>query len=74
MLDTLSPDMPETIRYLSSRNQVHSDPVAGPERTAPPSRRRRQSRQMRERRTAWIMMGFGLVLGALELFIVLSYL
>lgn len=34
---------------------------------------RRPNRQMRERRTAYAMMAFGLLLGGLELFIVFHY-
>jgi hypothetical protein len=33
----------------------------------------RPSRQMRERRTAYVLMAFGLLLGGIELFIVFQY-
>jgi hypothetical protein len=72
MLDSLSPDMPETIRYLS---QTENDDIGGGDRSAaPPVRSRRmRNRKMREKRTAYAMMAFGLLLGLLELYIVLSY-
>ena len=67
MLDSMTPELPQSIRYL-----VQPD---GPRPAAVKRHRRRQprDRQMRERRTAYIMMFFGIVLGGLELFIVLSY-
>ncbi len=69
MLDSLSPDMPETIRYLS-QDQTQ-DSRSTPQ---PPRARRLRNRKMREKRTAYAMMAFGLLLGALEVYIVLSYL
>jgi hypothetical protein len=73
MLDSLSPDMPETIRYLAqdqTQDKV-SDTMSSGNRSDRP--RLRKNRQMREKRTAHAMMAFGLLLGALELYIVLSY-
>jgi hypothetical protein len=72
MLDSLSPDMPETIRYLS---QTENDDIGGGSRSLvpPPPSRRLRNRKMREKRTAYAMMAFGLLLGVLELYIVLSY-
>jgi hypothetical protein len=63
----MTPELPQSIRYLVQ-----------PDRTRPAAvkkhrRRQPRDRQMRERRTAYIMMFFGIVLGGLELFIVLSY-
>jgi hypothetical protein len=73
MLDSLSPDMPETIRYLSQTDADDRRPNRSP--THQPVRSRRlRNRKMREKRTAYAMMAFGLLLGALELYIVLSYL
>jgi hypothetical protein len=74
MLDSLSPDMPETIRYLA-KDQAQDRRRPSSSSAAPPvrARGRRRNRQMREKRTAYIMMAFGLLLGALELYIVLSY-
>lgn len=73
MLDSLSPDMPETIRYLA-KDHTLDHRLSGSSSASPSTHgRRRRNRQMREKRTAYIMMGFGLLLGALELYIVLSY-
>lgn len=71
MLDSLSPDMPDTIRYLS---QTDADGRESSRSVPPPARSRRlRNRKMREKRTAYAMMAFGLLLGVLELYIVLSY-
>lgn len=75
MLDTMTPDLPEAIRYLTqthARRDVRALPalpVAVPGRP----RRKRRNRQMRERRTAYLMGAFGILLGSIELYIVLSY-
>jgi hypothetical protein len=75
MLDTMTPDLPEAIRYLT-QNHIRADdralpalPVSTPTRP----RRRTRNRQMRERRTAYLMGAFGILLGSIELYIVLSY-
>ncbi len=73
MLDSLSPDMPETIRYLAHDPVRDRDPGMPSSAISSPRPRRRRNRQMREKRTAHAMMAFGLLLGALELYIVLSY-
>lgn len=59
MLDSLSPDMPGTIRYLSDRMRAtKADQATRPQTTRP-----KRNRRSRARRTGWIMMGFGLILG-----------
>lgn len=75
MLDTHAPNLTESIRILvhNSDEKHHRIPAAA----APTKRSRRRqpgSRQVREKRTFQAMFAFGLLLGALELFIVLHYL
>jgi hypothetical protein len=67
VLDSMTPELPQSIRYLIQPDTVHPTTVKKHRRRQP------RDRQMRERRTAYIMMFFGIVLGGLELFIVLSY-
>jgi hypothetical protein len=67
VLDSMTPELPQSIRYLIHRDKTRPAPVRKYRRRQP------RDRQMRERRTAYIMMFFGIVLGGLELFIVLSY-
>lgn len=64
MLHSMTPERSQSIQALSRSGRAL--PV--------PARRRSRDRQMRERRTACIMMMFGIVLGSLELYIILSYL
>lgn len=68
MLDSMTPELPQSIRYLARSGS------AQPGAVNKKRHRRSRDRQMRERRTACIMMIFGIVLGSLELYIVLSYL
>lgn len=59
MLDSLSPDMPATIHYLSDwMRAAKADQTTRPQATRP-----KRNRRSRARRTGWIMMGFGLMLG-----------
>jgi hypothetical protein len=63
----MTPGLPQSIRYLVQPDRARPAAVKKHRRRQP------RDRQMRERRTAYIMMFFGIVLGGLELFIVLSY-
>jgi hypothetical protein len=63
----MTPELPQSIRYLIQPDKTRPVPVKRYRRRQP------RDRQMRERRTAYFMMFFGIVLGSLELFIVLSY-
>jgi len=68
MLKPTTSNLPDTFHRLSRRPDEPS--TAKPEQ----ARRPKASRSMRARRTALIMVGFGLLLGCVELIIVLSYL
>jgi len=75
MLDTHSPNLTKSIRFLVHDSDERRYRVAA---SAPTSKiqpkRRLRNRQVREKRTFRAMFAFGLLLGALELFIVLHYL
>ncbi|QND46924.1 hypothetical protein HB780_14380 [Rhizobium lusitanum] len=75
MLDTHSPNLTESIRFLVHDSDKRHQRVAA---SAPigklQPKRRLRNRQVREKRTFYAMFAFGLLLGALELFIVLHYL
>lgn len=60
---------------MSSRQSSVAPKPSDSNRTPPPAVARsvRPSPQTRERRTEYIMIGFGLLLGGLELFIVFHY-
>jgi hypothetical protein len=75
MLDTHSPNLTESIRFLvhDSDKRHHRVAASVPAGKVQPKRRLR-NRQVREKRTFYAMFAFGLLLGALELFIVLHYL
>lgn len=75
MLDTHSPNLTESIRFLvhDSDERHHRIAPSAPIGSVLPKRRLR-NRQVREKRTFYAMFAFGLLLGALELFIVLHYL
>jgi hypothetical protein len=66
MLDTSTPDLTDALRLLSQHRPL--GPPQGEVRRPP------RKRRMRARRTAAIMVGFGIVLGGVELLILLSYL
>ncbi|NTJ64169.1 hypothetical protein G6M50_34855 [Agrobacterium rhizogenes] len=75
MLDTHAPNLTESIRVLVHNGDEKHHRVAASTATTKSSRKRQpHSRQVREKRTFQAMFGFGLLLGALELFIVLHYL
>jgi hypothetical protein len=63
----MTPELPQSIRHFVQPATARRAP-AGRHR-----RRQPRGRRMRERRTACIMMLFGILLGGLELLIVLSY-
>ncbi|MDL2398386.1 hypothetical protein [Rhizobium mayense] len=72
MLDTHTPNLTESIRFLvrdSDERHHRTAPAGGAHR-----KRRLRNRKIREKRTFYAMFAFGLVLGGLELFIVLHYL
>ncbi|OEC98782.1 MULTISPECIES: hypothetical protein [unclassified Rhizobium] len=75
MLDTHAPNLTEAIRVLVHNSDEKHHRVAA---SAAATKRSRQcplhSRQVQEKRTFQAMLAFGLLLGALELFIVLHYL
>ncbi|CAN7261429.1 hypothetical protein LJR251_001109 [Rhizobium rhizogenes] len=75
MLDTHSPNLTESIRFLvhDSDERHHRVAASAPAGKVQPKRRLR-NRQVREKRTFYAMFAFGLLLGALEFFIVLHYL
>lgn len=75
MLDTHSPNLTESIRFLvhDSDERHHRVAAPAPVVSVQPKRRLR-NRQVREKRTFYAMFAFGLLLGTLELFIVLHYL
>ncbi|MFS8113948.1 hypothetical protein QD460_19660 [Rhizobium jaguaris] len=75
MLDTHSPNLTESIRFLvrDSDERHHRTAASAPAGGARHKRRLR-NRQIREKRTFYAMFAFGLLLGGLELFIVLHYL
>lgn len=66
MLDTSTPDLTGALRLLSKQRPI--GPLQGEARRPP------RKRRMRARRTAAIMVGFGVVLAGAELLILLSYL
>ena len=68
MLDTSTPDLPDALRTLSQRRQRALGPRQGEARQRP------RNRRMRARRTAAIMVAFGIVLGCVEMIILLAYL
>ncbi|MGY5801143.1 hypothetical protein ACXHMN_07405 [Rhizobium sp. LEGMi12c] len=75
MLDTHAPNLTESIRVLiHDSDEKHRRIPASAATTKNPRKRQLRSHQIRERRTFQAMFAFGLLLGALELFIVLHYL
>ncbi len=75
MLDTHVPNLTESIRVLVHNSDEKHHRVAAPAATTKSSRKHKtHSPQVREKRTFQTMFAFGLLLGALELFIVLHYL
>ncbi|MBB3382410.1 MULTISPECIES: hypothetical protein [unclassified Rhizobium] len=75
MLDTHAPNLTESIRVLvHNSDEKHHRIPASAETTKRPHKNQPRSRQVREKRTFQAMLAFGLLLGALELFIVLHYL
>lgn len=75
MLETHAPTLAESIRILvhNSDEKHHRGAASAPATRIRP-RRQRPDREVREKRTFWAMLVFGLLLGSLELFIVLHYL
>ncbi|GES46295.1 hypothetical protein RsS62_55470 [Rhizobium dioscoreae] len=75
MLDMHAPNLTESIRVLVHNSDEKHHRVAASAATTKRSRKRPlHSRQVREKRTFQAMFAFGLLLGALELYIVLHYL
>lgn len=75
MLDTHAPNLTESIRVLiHSSDEKHHRIPASAAATKPPRKHQLPQHQIREKRTFQAMFAFGLLLGALELFIVLHYL
>ncbi|WP_145320298.1 MULTISPECIES: hypothetical protein [unclassified Rhizobium] len=75
MLDMHAPNLTESIRVLVHNSDEKHHRVTASAATTKRSRKRPlHSRQVREKRTFQAMFAFGLLLGALELYIVLHYL
>ncbi|AYG58908.1 hypothetical protein [Rhizobium jaguaris] len=75
MLDTHSPNLTESIRFLvRDSDERHYRTAASASAGGARPKRRLRNRQIREKRTFYAMFAFGLLLGGLELFIVLHYL
>ncbi|MGG6897941.1 hypothetical protein [Rhizobium sp. BR 315] len=73
MLDTHAPNLTESIRVLVHNSDERHHRASAPATKTQPKRQSHE-RQIREKRTFWSMLAFGLLLGGLELFIVLHYL
>ncbi len=75
MLETHTTNLAESIRILvHNSDEKHHRRTASAPAVMNQSGRQRLGRKVREKRTFWAMLVFGLLLGGLELFIVLHYL
>ncbi len=75
MLDTHAPNLTESIRVLvHDSDKKHHRIPASATITKGPRKHQLHPRQVREKHTFRAMFAFGLLLSALELFIVLHYL
>ncbi|MFS8050424.1 hypothetical protein [Rhizobium sp. BR 314] len=75
MIETHATNLAESVRILvHSSDEKHHRRAASAKVAKIQPKRQFPDREIREKRTFWAMLAFGLLLGGLELFIVLHYL